>query len=94
MLKKITIFGIVIFLFTFAGFIQAQDRNSDNLPVVGSVMSALRKADGWALQDNGVWIKSENKLPNSNADRNKTDDEENALGRHNFKVVELREVIS
>ncbi len=93
MLKKITIFGIVIFLFTFAGFIQAQDRNSDNLPVVGAVMSALRKADGWALQDNGVWIKSENKLPNSNADRNKTDDEENALGRHNFKVVELREVM-
>ena len=37
MLKKITSFGIVIFLFTFAGFIQAQDRNSDNLPVKSKV---------------------------------------------------------
>lgn len=93
MLKKITFFCLLFILFTGPQTAISQDRSSDNLPVVGGVMSALRKADGWALQDNGVWIKAENKLPNSNADRNKTNDEENALGRHNFKVIEFREVM-
>lgn len=93
MLKKITFFCLLFILITEPGRVLSQDRSSDNLPVVGGVMSALRKVDGWALQDNGVWIKAENKLPNSNADRNKTNDEENALGRHNFKVIEFREVM-
>ncbi len=53
----------------------------------------MENADGWALQDNGIWLKGNNYIPNSNADVNRTNDPENKLGRHNFKKLELREVI-
>lgn len=72
---------------------QKSDRTTDNLPVVGDVMSAIRSATGWTLQDNGIWFSAQNCLPNADADNNRTSEPSNKLGRHNFEIIELREIM-
>jgi tetratricopeptide (TPR) repeat protein len=91
-LRKYCLFiAIVCVAFQLSG--QVTERKKANLPVIGEPVSILENADGWALQDNGIWLKGNNCIPNSNADVNRTNDPENKLGRHNFKKLELREVI-
>ncbi len=86
---------LLVLLLLVSGTIAAQksDRSADNLPAIGDVMSALRNATGWALQDNGIWISSHNCIPNSDADKNKSSEPQNKLGRHNFDIIELHEVM-
>lgn len=83
----------VLVLIASGLFAQSNERKKANLPVITEALSVLEKAEGWTLQDNGIWIKGNNYIPNSNADVNRTNDPENKLGRHNFKSIELREVL-
>lgn len=86
---------IVVIGLLMAGYAvgQKSDRTADNLPVIGDVMSSVREATGWALQDNGIWLSARNTIPNADADQNRTSDPQNKLGRHNFDIIELREVM-
>lgn len=84
---------LLLLAFTTMATAQKNDRSADNLPVIGDIMSALRSATGWSLQDNGIWISGTNSIPNADADQNKTTEPQNRLGRHNFDIIELREVM-
>lgn len=90
---KQVVFIVGLLASTLSVAAQKADRTTDNLPVVGDVMSAIRNATGWTLQDNGIWYNQQNCLPNANADNNRTSEPSNRLGRHNFEVIELREVM-
>lgn len=72
---------------------QGLERQKANLPEIGDVVTTINRANGWALQDNGVWLKGSNYIPQSNAEMNRSGDPEVKLGRHNFDKIELREVL-
>jgi tetratricopeptide (TPR) repeat protein len=72
---------------------QGVERQKANLPVITEPVTVLEKATGWVLQDNGVWLKGSNYIPNSNAEMNRSGDPEVKLGKHNFEKMELREVM-
>jgi len=72
---------------------QGFERKRANLPVIGEPITVLKKANGWALQDNGIWIQGNNSIPHTNADMNRGNDPEYKLGRHNFLEMQFREVL-
>lgn len=76
-------------------FLPAQgfERKRANLPVIGEPITVLKKATGWALQDNGIWIQGSNSIPHTNAEMNRGNDPEYKLGRHNFTEMQFREVL-
>ncbi len=76
-----------------------QDNNCDdqdqlvNYSILSPVQSSITKATGWAMQNNGKWVSSPNRIPFTDDKTNKSTDPNRKLGQDNFISLELRKIM-
>lgn len=90
-------FFILAFIMPLSMFAQ-QDENEDetdliNFSSLSPVQSEITKATGWAMQDNGRWLSSTNRIPFPDDKTNKSKAAERKLGQDNFISLQLRKVM-
>jgi len=69
------------------------ERSMSNLPLISETRSFIEKATGWMLQDNGEWLSAENRIPYKKAEYNRSSKAYYKLGKENFQILELRDVM-
>jgi tetratricopeptide (TPR) repeat protein len=69
------------------------ERSMSNLPMISETRSMLLEATGWALQDDGEWVSSENRIPYKQVNLNESRKAFYKLGKENFTALEIRDVI-
>ena len=72
---------------------QPVERTVKNLPIISGVRSQLEYATGYTFQDNGHWISAQNRLPYKEAEYNKSRKIYYKLGKDNFKLLQIRDVM-
>ncbi|NQV02985.1 MAG: hypothetical protein HQ542_10085, partial [Bacteroidia bacterium] len=87
---------LILFAGLFSSIIllgQPVERTIGNLPIIGEVKSSLELATGYALQDIGLWISAQNRIPYKLAEFNESSKTYYKLGNDNFEMLEIREVM-
>lgn len=97
LILKRSCFFILAFVMPLFIFGQ-QDENEDetdliNFSSLSPVQSEITKATGWAMQDNGRWLSSKNRIPFPDDKTNKSKAAERKLGQDNFISLQLRKVM-
>lgn len=69
------------------------ERSMSNLPIVSEARSMLLEAQGWALQDDGEWVSSKNRIPYKLVSYNESRKAFYKLGKENFTSLEIRDVV-
>ncbi len=62
------------------------ERSMSNLPMISETRSMLLEATGWALQDDGEWISSENRIPFKQVTLNESRKTFYKLGQRKFHL--------
>jgi len=103
MIRKYYLFYSVILLvslwFIPLGVMAQQDDNCDgqdelvNYSTLSPVQSSITKAKGWAVQNNGKWVSSSNRIPYADEKTNKSNEPSRKLGQDNFMSLELRKIM-
>lgn len=65
----------------------------NHISSVSSVLSKMDNITGWALQDNGSWLSSKNRIPLSDENNLAPNNEKEDLGQLNVISLELRRVM-
>ncbi|MFH1160568.1 MAG: hypothetical protein V1733_06450 [bacterium] len=91
-MKKILVL-ITGFILSHSLVSQPVERTVANLPIFSDARSSLEYAIGYALQDNGIWISAQNRIPYKEANYNESNKTYYELGRDNFEMLEIREVM-
>jgi tetratricopeptide (TPR) repeat protein len=82
-----------------AGLMAQQDDNCEgqdelvNYSTLSPVQSSITKAKGWAIQNNGKWVSSPNRIPFADEKTNKSKEPSRELGQDNFISLELRKIM-
>ena len=89
---------LILILFIAPVLLIAQDDyyhmdDEDSFSSVSSVLSQMDNVKGWALQDNGAWLSNKNRIPFSDENKLKPDNEKKKLGQENIIAIELRRVM-
>jgi len=77
----------------FTAIGQSPERQKKQSSMVSEVISELKKATGWTLQNNGEWTSSQNKIPFFDFKQNKLRRGKFSLGRDNFNKIEIRQIV-
>jgi len=72
---------------------QPVERTVKNLPIISGVRSQLEYATGYTFLDNGHWVSAENRLPYKKAEYNKSRKIYYKLGKDNFELLQIRDVM-
>jgi tetratricopeptide (TPR) repeat protein len=64
-----------------------------NYSILSPVQSSITSAKGWARQDNGKWVSSQNRIPFTDEKTSKSNNPRRKLGQDNFIAIELRKIM-
>ncbi len=78
---------------TVSLFGQSPERPKKEIPLITEVISKLKKAEGWMLQNNGEWISAQNKIPFRDYKSNRRKTGKYNLGKENFTELTVRTII-